>query len=166
MRQLVLCRIPACRAPRENSSAISSRGISRRKTSVGILFVDLDRFKIVNDTRGHGVGDALLTHVAARLRDCVRAADTVGRLGGDEFAIVLCSLAKAGDAGLVADKVVSALSRPFRLDGQDIYVSASVGIGIYPTDGKQPTSCSETPTPPCIEPRNAVETHSNSICRR
>jgi diguanylate cyclase (GGDEF)-like protein/PAS domain S-box-containing protein len=108
---------------------------ARNQWLVGILFVDLDRFKIVNDTRGHGVGDALLTHVAARLRECVRPGDTVGRLGGDEFAIVLCSLAKAADAGLVADKVVSALSRPFNLDEQDIYVSASVGIGIYPTDG-------------------------------
>jgi diguanylate cyclase (GGDEF)-like protein/PAS domain S-box-containing protein len=108
---------------------------ARNQWLVGILFIDLDRFKIVNDTRGHGVGDALLTHVAARLQECVRPGDTVGRLGGDEFAIVLCSLAKAADAGLVADKVVKALSRPFRLSGQDVYVSASVGIGIYPTDG-------------------------------
>src|ERR1700722_10436703 len=108
---------------------------ARNQWLVGILFVDLDRFKIVNDTRGHGVGDALLTEVAARLQECVRPGDTVGRLGGDEFAIVLCSLAKASDAGLVADKVVSALSRPFRLGGQDIYVSASVGISVYPTDG-------------------------------
>jgi diguanylate cyclase (GGDEF)-like protein/PAS domain S-box-containing protein len=108
---------------------------ARNQWLVGILFIDLDRFKIVNDTRGHGVGDALLTQVAARLQECVRTGDTVGRLGGDEFAIVLCSLAKAADAGSVADKVVNALSMPFRLDGQDIYVSASVGIGIYPTDG-------------------------------
>jgi diguanylate cyclase (GGDEF)-like protein/PAS domain S-box-containing protein len=108
---------------------------ARNQWLVGILFVDLDRFKIVNDTRGHSVGDALLTHVAARLQECVRPGDTVGRLGGDEFAMVLCSLAKGADAGSVADKVVNALSRPFRLDGHDIYVSASVGIGIYPTDG-------------------------------
>jgi diguanylate cyclase (GGDEF)-like protein/PAS domain S-box-containing protein len=110
---------------------------ARNQWLVGILFVDLDRFKVVNDTRGHGVGDALLMQVAARLQECVRPGDTVGRLGGDEFAIVLCSLGKAADAGMVADKVVSALSRPFRLGGQDIYVSASLGIGIYPTDGMQ-----------------------------
>src|ERR1700722_1472765 len=110
---------------------------ARNQWLVGMLFVDLDRFKGVNDTRGHSVGDALLVQVAARLRECVRPGDTVGRLGGDEFAIVLCSLGKAADAGMVADKVVSALSRPFRLDGQDIYVSASLGIGIYPTDGTE-----------------------------
>jgi diguanylate cyclase (GGDEF)-like protein len=110
---------------------------ARNQWLVGILFVDLDRFKVVNDTRGHSVGDALLVQVAARLKECVRPGDTVGRLGGDEFAIVLCSLGKAADAGLVADKVISALSRPFRLGGQDIYVSASLGIGIYPTDGNE-----------------------------
>jgi diguanylate cyclase (GGDEF)-like protein/PAS domain S-box-containing protein len=110
---------------------------ARNDWLVGILFVDLDRFKVVNDTRGHGVGDALLVQVAARLRECLRPGDTVGRLGGDEFAIVLCSLGKAADAGMVADKVVSALSRPFHLDGQDIYVSASLGISMYPTDGSE-----------------------------
>jgi diguanylate cyclase (GGDEF)-like protein/PAS domain S-box-containing protein len=110
---------------------------ARNRWLVGILFVDLDRFKLVNDTRGHGIGDALLVQVAGRLTECVRAGDTVGRLGGDEFAVVLCNLDQSADAGLVADKVVNALALPFRLEGQDIYVSASVGICVYPADGTQ-----------------------------
>jgi diguanylate cyclase (GGDEF)-like protein/PAS domain S-box-containing protein len=105
---------------------------------VGVLFVDLDRFKIVNDTLGHGVGDQLLVQVAQRLSHCVRTADTVGRLGGDEFAFVLPDLARADDAGLVAEKVVAQLARPFELDGQEVYVSASIGIAIYPGDGDDP----------------------------
>ena len=103
----------------------------------GCMFVDLDRFKHVNDTFGHNVGDKLLIQVAQRLRQCLRAADIVGRLGGDEFAVVLASLAKASDAGLVAEKVISALSAPFDLDGHETYISASIGIAIYPGDGDE-----------------------------
>jgi diguanylate cyclase (GGDEF)-like protein/PAS domain S-box-containing protein len=108
---------------------------ARHRWMVGILFVDLDRFKVVNDTRGHGMGDALLVQVAGRLQECVRTADTVGRLGGDEFAVVLSALERAADAGLVADKVINALSLPFHLEGQEIYISASLGIAMYPSDG-------------------------------
>ena len=107
----------------------------RNNWRVGILFVDLDRFKVVNDTLGHSVGDALLVQVARRLEECVRPGDTVGRLGGDEFAAVLCSLNKGDDAALVADKVVEAMSQSFQLGGQEVYISASLGIGVYPTDG-------------------------------
>jgi diguanylate cyclase (GGDEF)-like protein len=107
----------------------------RNHWRVGILFVDLDRFKVVNDTLGHSVGDALLVQAARRLEECVRPGDTVGRLGGDEFAAVLCGLNKADDAGLVADKVVEAMSQSFQLGGQEVYISASLGIGVYPTDG-------------------------------
>jgi diguanylate cyclase (GGDEF)-like protein/PAS domain S-box-containing protein len=104
----------------------------------GVLFVDLDRFKAVNDTYGHGVGDKLLTQVAARLKDCVRGGDTVARLSGDEFAVVLSNLAKADDAGLVAQKIVEALAAPFNLDGHQTYISASVGIALHPADGAEP----------------------------
>jgi diguanylate cyclase (GGDEF)-like protein/PAS domain S-box-containing protein len=103
----------------------------------GCMFVDLDRFKHVNDTFGHNVGDKLLIQVAQRLRQCLRTADIVGRLGGDEFAVVLASLAKASDAGLVAGKVISALSAPFDLDRHETYISASIGISIYPGDGDE-----------------------------
>jgi diguanylate cyclase (GGDEF)-like protein/PAS domain S-box-containing protein len=111
---------------------------ARSNWLVGVLFIDLDRFKVVNDTLGHGIGDQLLAQVAQRLADCVRTADTVGRLGGDEFAFVLSDLARADDAGFVAEKVVAQLARPFDLDGQEVYVSASIGVAIYPDDGADP----------------------------
>jgi diguanylate cyclase (GGDEF)-like protein len=102
----------------------------------GVMFIDLDRFKAVNDTYGHAIGDKLLQKVALRLRECVRAGDTVGRLGGDEFAIVLSKLVKDDDAALVAKKVISSLVRPFILEGNETYMSASLGIALYPGDGK------------------------------
>ena len=109
----------------------------RNDWSVGVLFVDLDRFKLVNDTLGHSIGDQLLVQVARRLQECVRAGDAVGRLGGDEFAFVLSNLTRPDDAALVAQKVVTTLAAPFRLEGQEVYVSASLGIGIYPGDGTE-----------------------------
>jgi diguanylate cyclase (GGDEF)-like protein/PAS domain S-box-containing protein len=105
---------------------------------IGAVFVDLDRFKVVNDTLGHSCGDQLLVQVAERLGQCVRSGDTVGRLSGDEFALVLSSLARADDAALVAQKAVAALAEPFHLQGQDVYVTASLGIAVYPTDGADP----------------------------
>jgi diguanylate cyclase (GGDEF)-like protein/PAS domain S-box-containing protein len=110
----------------------------RNEWMVGVLFIDLDRFKIVNDTLGHAAGDELLVKVGERLQQCVRADDSVGRLGGDEFAFVLARLARPDDAALVAQKVVAELARPFMLEGQEIYISASLGIGIYPSDGSTP----------------------------
>lgn len=101
----------------------------------GMLFVDLDRFKAVNDTFGHAVGDKLLSGVASRLKSCVRAGDTLARLSGDEFAIVLTSISNGDDAGLVAQKIIRALAAPFEIDHHEAYVSASVGIAIYPADG-------------------------------
>ena len=111
---------------------------SRDKRPVGVLFIDLDRFKIINDTLGHTCGDEVLLQVAQRLAQCVRAGDTVGRLGGDEFAIALANLARAEDAGTVARKIGDALSRPFMVEGEQVYVSASLGISIYPIDGADP----------------------------
>jgi diguanylate cyclase (GGDEF)-like protein/PAS domain S-box-containing protein len=110
----------------------------RNDWSIGVLFVDLDRFKAINDTYGHAAGDTLLRQVAARLRACVRAGDTVGRLSGDEFAVALTNLAKAEDAGLVAQKIVDALAEPFTPDGHQAYVTGSVGIALFPADGEEP----------------------------
>ena len=110
----------------------------RNDWSVGILFVDLDRFKAINDTYGHAAGDQLLRQVAARMQTCVRGGDTVGRLSGDEFSVMLSNLAKADDAGLVAQKIVDALAAPFSLDNQQTYISASIGIALYPGDGTDP----------------------------
>jgi len=102
----------------------------------GCIFIDLDRFKAVNDTYGHGIGDKLLKLVAQRLQESVRSVDTVGRLSGDEFAIAMSDLAKADDANHVAQKVVSALAHPFDLDGHQTYMTASLGIAVYPSDGE------------------------------
>jgi diguanylate cyclase (GGDEF)-like protein/PAS domain S-box-containing protein len=105
---------------------------------VGVLFVDLDRFKAVNDTYGHAAGDLLLRQVATRVEACVRSGDTVGRQSGDEFVVMLSNLAKADDAGLVAQKILSALATPFVLEGKQTYISASIGIALYPSDGGEP----------------------------
>jgi len=122
----------------EHSLAQAQR--SRRPAAV--LFMDLDRFKTVNDTLGHAVGDLLLQQAAARLKACVRTGDTVGRFGGDEFAVILTDLAQPGDAGLVAQKLVDSLARPFELDGKTAFVSASIGITLYPSDATEPEALS------------------------
>ncbi|MEW6705148.1 MAG: EAL domain-containing protein [Pseudomonadota bacterium] len=109
---------------------------ARIKGSAGVLFVDIDRFKVINDTLGHSTGDKLLVQAAERLQHCVRSEDVVGRLGGDEFAFVLAHLTRPDDAAVVAQKIVGSLAAPFDLEGQEVYVSASVGIGIYPVDGE------------------------------
>src|SRR6267142_2206681 len=106
----------------------------RNDWPMAVLFIDLDRFKLVNDTLGHAAGDKLLKEAAGRLRSCIRASDTVGRLGGDEFAAILSELAKPGDAGLVAQKIIDVFKRPFDLEGKETYVTASVGVTLYPAD--------------------------------
>jgi diguanylate cyclase (GGDEF)-like protein/PAS domain S-box-containing protein len=107
----------------------------RRGSPLAVLFVDLDEFKIVNDTLGHAGGDALLKEVAARLQSTVRAGDTVARISGDEFAIVLADLARAEDAALVAQKVIERLSLAMEVHGKEVFVTASVGVAAFPTDG-------------------------------
>ena len=99
-----------------------------------VLFVDLDRFKIVNDSLGHGVGDALLQRVAKRLVNSLRKGDSVARLGGDEFVVIAEELARAEDAGSLAQKIIGSLSAPFEIDGHTLNISCSVGISIYPSD--------------------------------
>lgn len=104
---------------------------------LGLMFVDLDNFKIVNDTLGHTVGDGLLSAVAARLREALRHGDTICRVGGDEFAVILESLAAREDTGRVAQKLISLLTSPFEVDGHEIYVTASVGLSVCPDDGTE-----------------------------
>jgi diguanylate cyclase (GGDEF)-like protein/PAS domain S-box-containing protein len=106
----------------------------RNEWPMAVLFIDLDRFKLVNDTLGHRAGDKLLKEAAERLRSCIRGSDTVGRLGGDEFAAILTDLAIPSNAGLVAQKIIDVVRQPFDLDGKETYVSASVGITLYPAD--------------------------------
>lgn len=100
----------------------------------GLMFIDLDRFKQVNDKLGHHVGDLLLQSVAQRIKDCVRESDTVARLAGDEFTVLLPHIEKREDAAAVAEKIVAALTEPFLLDGHEVRSGGSIGIAIYPAD--------------------------------
>ena len=107
----------------------------RSGEGVSLLFFDLDRFKIVNDTLGHEVGDELLKAAAERLRQGVREEDTVARIGGDEFTIVLEGTGEGKDAATVARKLIESISAPFRVGNQELFVGTSVGITSYPADG-------------------------------
>ena len=107
---------------------------------VGLLFLDLDGFKDVNDTLGHAIGDQLLREVAARLNECVRGSDSLCRLGGDEFTIVVENATLPDDAIRVAERIVGALAPPFLLAGREITTTASIGIAVYPDDGTDSTN--------------------------
>jgi diguanylate cyclase (GGDEF)-like protein/PAS domain S-box-containing protein len=107
----------------------------RNETSLAVMFIDLDRFKVVNDTLGHGAGDVLLQQVALRFKACLRRCDTLARLGGDEFTAVLPELTDRQDAARIAAKFVDCLRQPFQVAGQPVHVSASVGVALYPHDG-------------------------------
>jgi len=106
----------------------------RNSWTVGVMLVDLDRFKTVNDTLGHAVGDKLLRQVAERLSKSVRASDTVARLGGDEFAVVLNNLSAPEDATVVAHKILAAFQAPFQVEGHSLPATLSIGAALYPND--------------------------------
>jgi diguanylate cyclase (GGDEF)-like protein len=109
---------------------------SRRQAShLALLFLDLDDFKRVNDSFGHGSGDRLLVELAHRVRTSVRAGDTVARFGGDEFIVLLDGVSGAGGAARVAAKVLDAVQAPYRLDGHEVSIAASLGVSVYPADG-------------------------------
>ena len=107
----------------------------RNELSFGVMLLDLDHFKLINDGSGHGAGDIVLKEVAHRLNRCVRETDTVARLGGDEFVLILTDLPETDDVDVIAEKVLTALSRPIEVDGHDMFVTASIGISLYPRDG-------------------------------
>jgi diguanylate cyclase (GGDEF)-like protein len=119
------------------------RKAARESSVLAVMFLDLDRFKQINDTLGHPVGDLLLKEVGARLRQCLRPEDDVGRddpdnmarMGGDEFTVMLSGLARPEDAGKVAQRVVDELARPFSIEGHELFVSTSLGIAAFPADG-------------------------------
>jgi diguanylate cyclase (GGDEF)-like protein/PAS domain S-box-containing protein len=103
---------------------------ARRGKSAAVLFLDLDRFKLVNDNLGHDHGDQLLVKVAERLRSCLRRVDTIARIGGDEFTVLLEDVGSAGDAALVSERIIEAFRASFRIENQEIYIGASIGIAL------------------------------------
>jgi diguanylate cyclase (GGDEF)-like protein len=108
----------------------------RKQQPLGLLLLDLDRFKAVNDTCGHNVGDQLLKAVADRFRSCVREVDTVARMGGDEFAMILEGVSGEQDIVTVAQRIIQAVSEPFLIGGQPLSVGVSIGITVYPQDDR------------------------------
>jgi diguanylate cyclase (GGDEF)-like protein/PAS domain S-box-containing protein len=107
----------------------------RRGSYLAVLFIDLDSFKSINDTLGHMIGDKLLQSVALRLRACVRESDTVSRQGGDEFVVLLSEIEQPEDAAMTARRMLKAMAEPHTLDHQDLHVTLSIGVSVYPGDG-------------------------------
>ena len=107
----------------------------RQQTNTALLFLDLDRFKIINDSLGHAVGDQLLRVIARRLNNCVRDEDTVARLGGDEFMVLLPRISGSADAGRIARKIIDSLVDPISCNGHELHITTSIGISIFPYDG-------------------------------
>ncbi len=113
---------------------------ARNQTHTGVLFIDLDYFKNVNDSLGHHVGDMLLQHVADRLREYVREVDTVSRLGGDEFVIIVPELRQLDDARQIARKLLQSLSEPYVISGQKLEVTPSIGVSVFPDHATEPSA--------------------------
>ncbi|WP_127475254.1 EAL domain-containing protein [Sulfurivermis fontis] len=114
------------------------QSLTKRKrdpSPLGVMFIDLDRFKTINDTLGHEAGDQLLQQVAKKLRDCLREQDTVARLGGDEFIVLLEKPGDERHVARIAERMLKALARPFHFCGQEVFSGASIGIAMYPADG-------------------------------
>lgn len=109
----------------------------RAQKKLGLMFIDLDGFKLVNDTLGHDMGDLLLKEAAARLQECVRSGDTVARLGGDEFTVIMPNLDESQMSEVVAGRILESLATPFDLDGKEAFVSGSMGITIFPDDAER-----------------------------
>ena len=106
-----------------------------RDRNIAVMFMDFDRFKVINDTLGHDVGDKLLQQMARRLLDCIREGDTVSRLGGDEFAIILNDIASPDDVPPIADKIIATLKEPLDIDGHELFITSSIGVSLFPRDG-------------------------------
>jgi diguanylate cyclase (GGDEF)-like protein/PAS domain S-box-containing protein len=107
----------------------------RDGSSLAVLFLDIDRFKVINDSLGHNIGDQLLQAVAARVQSCVRDSDTVARLGGDEFTVLLPRLNRSEDAAPIAMKIIEAIRYPFHIEGREFFITTSIGISLFPDDG-------------------------------
>jgi diguanylate cyclase (GGDEF)-like protein len=110
--------------------ALALARLRRQRTGIAVLFIDLDNFKVVNDSLGHGAGDRLLVELGNRLREAIRPSDTIARFGGDEFVVLCEDIKDARDAVVVGERIVSAASLPFTLEGREMFVSASVGVAL------------------------------------
>ncbi len=130
----VLTRLPNRALLMERLEHAATRG-RRRKSRLALLFLDLDRFKVINDTLGHDFGDRLLQVLADRLRQCVREEDTVARLSGDEFAILLENVESMEAVAEVAGKVLGVFAQPFEVFDRELFVTTSIGVSVFPTDG-------------------------------
>ncbi len=108
----------------------------RNQSQLAVMYLDMDRFKIINDSLGHLVGDQLLQSVAIKLRDCLRDSDTLARVGGDEFNLLLPNISSNRDAATIASKILAELEKPMVLEGVEVFISFSIGIAIYPQDGE------------------------------
>jgi diguanylate cyclase (GGDEF)-like protein len=111
------------------------RGNAAARSPLAVVYLDLDGFKQINDTHGHGAGDKVLQHVAAQILESVRRSDVVARLGGDEFVIVLPGVGELSEARQVADLVATAIAQPLAYGGRELWIGASFGISVYPVDG-------------------------------
>lgn len=130
----LLTRLPN-RALFKDRLNIALAQAKRNRANLAVMFLDLDRFKIVNDTLGHAMGDRLLQSVAQRLEGCVRKCDTLSRFGGDEFTLLLPTLPSSEDARTIAKKIIATLKEPFILGDHEVFVGVSIGIAIYPNAG-------------------------------
>jgi diguanylate cyclase len=135
----LLTRLPN-RALLKDRLALAIAQARRNKRKLAVMFLDLDRFKAVNDTLGHAMGDRLLKAVANRLQSCLRSGDTLARFGGDEFMLLLPEVRTRDDVVVIAQKILDRLGTPFSMDGHDLFVGASIGIAMYPEAG----DCEET----------------------
>src|SRR4029077_550256 len=108
---------------------------ARYERRFAVLFIDLDRFKIINDSLGHDAGDMLLVEIGGRVRNALRSSDVVARLGGDEFVVILEEAAECREVERIATELLSVLSQPMQLSGHECHTTASIGIAMYPSDG-------------------------------
>jgi diguanylate cyclase (GGDEF)-like protein/PAS domain S-box-containing protein len=107
----------------------------RKNHMLAVMFFDLDQFKTINDSLGHRFGDQLLAAVAKRIKGCVRQVDVIARMGGDEFVLILPKIKKKIDAGVVAERIISSFKKPLVIEGEELYITTSIGISVYPNDG-------------------------------
>ncbi len=122
-----------------NNLNLALKRAKRYKRKFSVLFIDIDRFKVINDSLGHSIGDVLLKSIAGRLKKCTRECDTIARLGGDEFTILLEEIQTHADAGRTAQKLLDQLSKPYRIEGHELTVTVSIGISTYPIDAENIT---------------------------